>query len=366
MAYAVSTYVPRTFEERGAAVPFTTPVLAQLRVRQTKDELEVVIPGFGGASGRYIVRWRDLPDICVMTIHDRRLSEVIAADGSISPGAIRAAALAVGEAGFAGEDVQAAAKAARKADQDAVLLANFALIIELMAAFFGADRAVVMRDLATPEGQVRCRDAIAAEARKLQLDHNSFLDEVTQLAAVLVDAGAGAYREHGRLRRSYAKLSALIAALENYAQECPSEVIGHMRQTLIHATRTRDLARAAFTDIDGRVSGLAMSLRRLPGESAACAELCRRLAWLLDGWDHAAAAFADVQDESVSAKVDALVHIAERLPLLPTNEASVEKLSPAEERLARRHVRALEDWRHGGFDVAMLDRIERIQSRALT
>lgn len=366
MAYSLTTYAPKSFDERGIAVPFTTPVLSQLRVRSNKDELEVVIPGFGGASGRYIVRWRDLPDICGMTIHDRRLSEVIAEEGAISPGAIRAAALRVAEAGFAGEDVQAAARAALKADQDAVMLANFALIIELMSAFFGSDRSTVMKELATPEGQRRCRDAIAAEARKQQLDHNSFLDDVTRLAGVLVEAGAGVYREHGRLRRSYNNLNAFVIALETYAPDCPSEASGYLRLTLLHATRTRDLARAAFSDIDGRVSGLSLSLRRLSAEASACEQLCHRLAFLLDGWDHAAAAFNDMAGETVSGKVDTLIHIAERLPLLPSNEGAVQPLSPAEERLARRHVRALEDWRHGGFDVAMLERIERIQSRALT
>src|SRR3546814_2878694 len=71
-------FQPAKFEERGTAVAFTTPALSQARVRQdSREQLELTVSAFSGAKGNYVIRWKDVPDIFSLTMHDRALQDTI-------------------------------------------------------------------------------------------------------------------------------------------------------------------------------------------------------------------------------------------------------------------------------------------------
>src|ERR1044071_3169438 len=82
-----------TFEERGAVVPFTTPVLAFSRVREQEQRLELLVPGLAGGRDTYVIPWRSLPSVFAMTVHDRALREEIEALPESRPEEIRVATL---------------------------------------------------------------------------------------------------------------------------------------------------------------------------------------------------------------------------------------------------------------------------------
>jgi hypothetical protein len=68
-------YEPASFLDRGVALPFTTPLLFGARARAASDHsgLEVIIANPSGGKGVYILPWGAIPQICVPTLHDRRL-----------------------------------------------------------------------------------------------------------------------------------------------------------------------------------------------------------------------------------------------------------------------------------------------------
>src|SRR5579885_1153738 len=115
-AQKADNFWPTTFEERGAVVAFTTPVLAYSRVRHQEEHgLELLVPGLAGGRDTYVIPWRSLPSVFVMTVHDRMLREEIEVLPDSAPTTIRGATLKVESTGLAG---QANATAARQATSD--------------------------------------------------------------------------------------------------------------------------------------------------------------------------------------------------------------------------------------------------------
>ena len=53
-AVSKSFWAPPTFAERGASVPFTTPIIVGSRIRGRQDRLELVVPNPSGAKGNYM------------------------------------------------------------------------------------------------------------------------------------------------------------------------------------------------------------------------------------------------------------------------------------------------------------------------
>ncbi len=82
----VRDHYPATFRNRGAAVPFTTPLLAGARARDSKGAgVELVIPNPSGGRGVYIVQWPGVRALCTPTVHDTVLFGRIAQLKRIDP-----------------------------------------------------------------------------------------------------------------------------------------------------------------------------------------------------------------------------------------------------------------------------------------
>ena len=112
--------LPSTFEERGAAIPFTTPMFAYARVRKDyRDRLELMVTRFAAVAGVYVVPWPMVPDIAALTTHDVMLYEEVSAKKVLNPYDMRLAALGVAKTGLAGPKAAEAATLARGACADA-------------------------------------------------------------------------------------------------------------------------------------------------------------------------------------------------------------------------------------------------------
>jgi len=110
---------PATFRERGAAVPFTSPMLAGARARLTERRCDLVVPHPGGARGVYIFALASMGEFCAPTLHDMRLAGRLGCLLSLTPSDIRLAARAVAIEGAAGRAAAAAAEAAEMRDGQA-------------------------------------------------------------------------------------------------------------------------------------------------------------------------------------------------------------------------------------------------------
>jgi hypothetical protein len=124
----VKPYHPTSFLERGAAIPFTTPLLAGTRARPAeKQGLELVIPNPAGGRGVYIMGWTSISSLCCPTLHDRQLNDRIAKLVSVTPSTIRRVGREVAAEGLAGEEATTAARLAAEHDRGDRLVANYQL-----------------------------------------------------------------------------------------------------------------------------------------------------------------------------------------------------------------------------------------------
>ena len=125
----IQAYHPMTFQERGVLIPFTTPLLGGTRARPgEKSGLELVIPNPSGGSGVYIMGWSAITALCRPTLHDRQLSERVAAISHILPSTIKRVAREVATEGLAGEEAAKAALTAENADQHDRTATNLLLL----------------------------------------------------------------------------------------------------------------------------------------------------------------------------------------------------------------------------------------------
>ena len=106
--FFIESHLPSTFEERGAAVAFTTPALAGARVRtDERHGLTILVKNFSGTAAIYAIPLTSLFEVFSTTIHDRALIETIQAETARSPSAIRRETLRVMALGLAGPEGKA-------------------------------------------------------------------------------------------------------------------------------------------------------------------------------------------------------------------------------------------------------------------
>ena len=92
------SFEPMSFRERGATVPFTTPLLLNARIRSASSGrgFEMVVANPSGGRGALILPWSSMPEICAPTLFDRHLWESLANTDDISPIGIRREARGAG------------------------------------------------------------------------------------------------------------------------------------------------------------------------------------------------------------------------------------------------------------------------------
>ena len=126
-------YQPTTFLERGAYVPFTTPMLTGARVRPAdRFGLELIVPNPSGGRGDYILQWTGLRSICRPTVHDIQLTERIASLRGVTPANIRHAARELACQGLAGRAAVSAASTALALEAEGQVFMNFELLLRLV------------------------------------------------------------------------------------------------------------------------------------------------------------------------------------------------------------------------------------------
>ncbi len=364
---SLTNFAPSTFEERGAAVAFTTPVLAQTRVRQdSRGQLEVLVPNLSAGRGVYVVPWKGLPLAFPMTIHDRMLQDLIQQGGGCSPEDIRKAVLEVACCGLAGPAAAAAAEAALKDEEEQRLLINFQLITEVMRTV-GLESADILRaGLASEEGQRLTRRYMTRAAHSLSIEPTGLYGRVAELAACLEPIGLAASPRPARLRRLMRDLQGFRDSLADWTADNPSEAVPIAGFCVEVADHTLAQARAVVEQIDQAVTAFEALLRQWDARRALLRRAAARLSWLLDGWSFLIATWAEAQARSRHEQDRAVHELFRVLPLLPREEDRADQALAADRVMAanRRSVRAYVDWRSGQLDMDLVMRIEAIKEKA--
>ncbi|MEO8715543.1 MAG: hypothetical protein ABI369_11060 [Acetobacteraceae bacterium] len=360
----VQAYRPATFLERGVAVPFTTPALLGARARPAdRIGLEIVVPNPSGARGVYILPWAGVCELCRPTVHDTLLSQRVAALHAVTPGSIRAAARDIAAEGMAGREAVACARAAGESDQQDRLLANFHLLLALIAQVEPTALAGMSGAMArSVELEERAKRAVARIGPKLGRTADAVAEALEELAHAFAGVGSPAQAPPPRVIRLLAALARLRTDMEAASQgrtgdaATQAEMIASVADvTVTCAERTLAAAHALTQDMPALLRSWSTGSALLAGRIA-------RPEWLLDGWEQICLVWHCADDEA--AKRAALAEMSLLVPVLP-REASDWVGTPIDTDSAarfRKTVRQNEDWRTG----ATLERIVRNEAlRAL-
>jgi hypothetical protein len=360
-------FLPSTFEDRGAAIPFTTPMFAYARVRKDyRDRLELMVTRFAAAAGVYVVPWPMVPDIAALTTHDVMLYEEVSAKKVLNPYDMRLAALGVAKTGLAGPKAAEAATLALIENDKFKALNQLMLILRVVEETERSSAETLTREIATPEGQARIREAFFSIAGTLGLKREVLDKRISELGQASYSVGTTWNPTDGRLRQSLKTLQMLHDSLGGWAVAQLGDVGDQARFCAEIAEHTLRISAKVLADFDAAMTSPLAIIKSWDERKAEIEKASGRLAWLLDGWDPVAEIWFGCRSMEVGPRAEALQEILQMLPLLPREELEGWKksfLMSEIDGLRRKWVRCGEDWRTGEVDIDIVERLEALREK---
>ena len=272
---------------RGAALPFTTPVIRFARARLGPDNArEFVVPGLIGSRSDYMIPWTYLPELAVLTVHDRLLWEALSfTRGPLFPPDARRIAREVAASGVLGI---VRAEAVRREQQSEAALRHFvhaALLSRLLAETAPEAAAELARGAHARFRQDVVQAALVTAAPHLGLGPAELFDRLGEVAVSISGIGTGNRADaDDRLRHLHARLGAFSEAMHRFALEEPVETAANVVPLLQIVDATHERLGALIRAVDEDLK----DMRRLTASAEARAALAVRTAeadWVADGWD---------------------------------------------------------------------------------
>ena len=356
-------YHPGTFLERGAAVPFTTPLLNGARARPgPRGGLDFTIPNPSGGRGLYIVPWEGVFALCRPTVHDCRLISALSGMRGVTPTAIRAAARAIAAEGLAGRRARAAAQEAAAADDKARTMNNFQLLLDLVGQI-EAQEGTTAADRAGDMEQ-RARRAVARIAPGLNRSSEQIATCLEELASLFSAVGIGGGAAAARVPRLLTSLGVLRDAMRDWARAHRDESGADATRISESAEVTMAFARVVVGEGQVMTRNVVSLLRAWSTGPEALALQATRPDWLLDGWERIILLWQTAQPALRDAT---LAEMASLIPVLPKEAAEWGGMplpGLTEGGLRRRMVSMAEDWRSGVTQYDLIARNEEIRALA--
>lgn len=310
-------FQPATFLERGASVPFTSPLLQQARIRLGASGMrEIVLRNPAGGPGWYVGPWAGVTEMVRVTVHDRLVYKRIEETGAIGPLEIRRAARAVSAEGYGGQAAKAAAIAAIDAEEREWRSAYAALFGTLLgqAGLAGSD--LIAKAHSRRELIDLAPSLLAPIAPRLGLAPEAIAETLEELATVLAGVGGNA-DQPAQTQRDLAATQRLIAEVRRLAGEDtradPDAVRAILDVGEVTVTLAEDALRRARAEI-ARPQALVMAWAE--NRSAVRARLTRA-EWLLDGWATLVSLWMTAGNGAPGSQRHVLPEIHLLLPMLP-------------------------------------------------
>lgn len=341
---------------RGAALPFTTPVIRFARARLGPENLrEFVVPGLIGSRGDYTIPWTYLPELAQLTVHDRLLWEALSfARGPLFPPDARRVAREVAASGVLGI---VRAEAVRREHQSETVLRHFvhaALLSRLLAETAPEAAAELARGAHARFRQEVVQAGLVAAAPHLGLSPAELFDRLGEVAVSIAGIGTGSRGDaDDRLRHVHARLGAFAEAMHRFALEEPIETAGSVVALLQIADATHERLGTLIRAVDDDLT----DMRRLTASAEARAALGLRTAeadWVADGWETILEQWRLAEGGPRLAQRELVVLLAQVTPPLPGFDQQRGTARSALAGLAARDLL-------GGVDV---DRFTRVARRA--
>ncbi len=357
-------YHPATFQERGVAVPFTTPFLGGARARPSRDQgIDLLVRNPTGGRGVYVMPWNGITTLCRPTLHDKVLNTRIATLAAMTPATIRQVARAIAAEGLAGEQAMLAAQAAtaiglsdRRATNHYLLSA---LVHQVNAVLHLSSSVGDLTDLDT-----RARMTIAWLAPQLRQSPTWAIEALDALTHMMAGVGV-AGGEVGRVPRLTATLRQVREAIAAWGTAQRDEDRTACCDTICAmADTTLSLTEAAQTSARELTQDMVGLLRSWAADPNAASRIASRPEWLLDGWEQICLIWNYAQDDA--ARFAALIEILDHVPVLPTEVSCSGANAPDVNHLLlrQRPLGLNEDWRTGAAVFDLIARNEQLRAVA--
>jgi hypothetical protein len=362
-ATLVESLKSTSFQERGVAVPFTTPQLAGARIRPAaRTGTEFVVPNPSGGRGVYILSWTAVKQLYRPTVHDTLLYQRVSRLPTMDPGGVRATARQLAAEGHAGKEATLAAAASAVLERKEAILVNFLMLVTLMEQVEPAGLSISADTEHTPEIDLRARRIVTRVAAAIGRSPARIGEDLESLSALFVPIGLKAEAPPARLPRLMNRLLAVAESLAAWAERFPDDSRATLASSLGRSvTVTSTCAAAAHGAALDMTSDMMGLLRYWAGAPAEVARQTSRPEWILDGWERLCLLWETAA--TVSTQSAALLEMAQLVPMLPKEgttwgqeRSELEKLEP-ELRNAKLNV----NWRGGGASHGLIARNERLQ-----
>jgi hypothetical protein len=350
---------PATFQSRGVAAPFTTPMLAGARVREAKNTgVELVVPNPSGGRGVYILHWIGVQALCNPTLHDTVLFRRLSTLPAIDPASVRDAAWKVAIEGYAGRQAMAAGETALANDRSERLLANFRLIMRLLEQV--EPKGTMAR---TPDLARRATDALHLLAPSLGRPAARLTSDLAAMGDAFAPLGIAPEDRNGRIPRTIARLEETGAELSQWLEEDAGHEFGGvgravaemMMMAFRNAGAVLEIAHAALSDPKEL-------LERWVKDAGGVLALASRCDWLLDGWERVCLIW-HVSNSSASRRAS-LLEMGPLVPVLPREILEWTGVTIAPEAMDQNcRVTSCEDsWRKGAAAFNLVERNEHLRA----
>lgn len=286
------SYLPASFAERGVAVPFTTPVLAFARMRETPSgEPQFLVPGLAGGAETYAIPMNNLGETIGLTVFDRTLLEGLGSLESLRPLAIRGLYLKAATSGLAGPVHARAAREALAAD-------------------------------AANRDALRARLAERASASGVPVDEVEAA--IGEWADLTVPVGSPAARIDGPLLRTMRDLGELSEELRRWLAPEPVGPAEQAQRSGVVADRAAADARKLADFVDSLASDIAQPLSNWADTRRMIAESVERMSYVLDGWRRIAERWNDARRGDRVDQREAVAMFAMYMPVMPVEAAGAD------------------------------------------
>jgi hypothetical protein len=359
----VQSNKPESFQERGVAVPFTTPQLAGARIRRAeRTGTEFVVPNPSGGRGVYILSWGGVRQLCKPTVHDTLLHQRISRLPAMEPGGVRLVARKLAAEGLAGNDATEAALASADADRDELILVNFLMLIMLMEQVEPAGLTISAETEHTPELDRRARRIVTQVAASAGRPVAEIGSDLEALSVLFVPIGLQPEMPTARLPRLTARLEAAAEGLTKWSKQFADDGCAGLAFSL---SRSASVTAGCATSALGVARGLTADMRGLlrvwAATPASIHRQTSRPEWILDGWERFCLLWETAGP--VSEQRCVLREMAQLVPMLPKEASDSQKEREELEKLepVLRAVHINDSFLGSGASHALIARNERLQ-----
>ena len=363
----IESHHPLTFRTRGIAAPFTTPLLAGARVRESsRTGIELVVPNPSGARGVYILHWPGVCALCKPTVHDTMLFRRFSGLAAIHTASIRGAALDIALEGHAGRAAVTAAETTMAADRTQRLLAHFRLLTALVEQVAPSGGATLTSTDGTQDLDQRASAALHGLAASMGRPAPHLAGGLAAMGDAFAPVGVVQEDRLARIPRLLVCLEEASGALSGWLADAAENDIGDLGEMLAVALRSAfDCGTAVLRTVRLPLADPVGLLKRWCADPAGIGTAAERCDRLLDGWERVALLWTCATTDA--SRRAALLELVPLMPVLPREVMDWTDVTiPAAAMNPPCRITSQQDaWRSGGAAYALIERNEALRAMSL-